>query len=302
MSRVAIKVIRPVAIVVAVSAISACTPPAPPPAPPPPPPPVVERVPYRPLPPNQAAYVMDIPRIGADGVRQTPNVGISADERVWYFRSAWNVAALNCLGAENQPILDAYSNYIKTYARPLKQTNDRIDSVYAKKAGSSRAAIKARESRMTLIYNFFALPAARRDFCRAGLDISNRYLTAGKVDPTTFATTNFPVFEQPFENFFQAYEAYERDSAAWDARYGERYGSSQPGYMAVQRARGAYVPVAGESSPSQLISDGKLAETKVIDPDTGAAIPVAPVDTSRTSVPVVQPIPNDAGQNDTPQG
>ena len=66
-----------------------------------------EIIPPRPIPPNGAAYVMSIPRLGADGVRQTVNSGLSADERAWNFRAAWNVAALNCLAPEYQPILDA---------------------------------------------------------------------------------------------------------------------------------------------------------------------------------------------------
>ena len=85
----------------------------------------------------------------------------------------------------------------------------------------------------------------------------------------------------------------------FNARYGERYGASQPGYVAVKNARGYQTPQPG-SDPASL-SATPLQETKVIDPDTGAQIPVAPVDETRSSVPVVQPIPNDAGNDDTPQ-
>jgi hypothetical protein len=295
MSRVSNTVIRITTLVVGVGIVGACGPKSTPPPPPPPPPQAAERVPYRPLPPNQASYVMDIPRLGADGVRRTPNTGISDDERVWYFRSAWNVAALNCLGAQNQPILDGYSGYIKTHSRALKAANDRIDAVYAKKAPSKRAGIQSRESRMTLVYNFFALPPARGDFCQNALDISNRYLSGGKVDPAAFAQANFSLFERPFENFFSAYEKYERESAAWDAQYGSRYGSSQPGYLAVQRARGSHVPTPGISGATQLTSNEQIRQTTVVDPTTGASIPVAPIDTSRESVPVVQPIPTKPG-------
>lgn len=300
MSRVSVTFIRAATLAVSTAAISACGPKSTPP-PPPPPPPAVERVPFRPLPPNQAAYVMGIPRMDSLGVRQTPNVGITDDEKMWYFRSAWNVAALNCMGAQNQPILDGYSNFIKTHARPLKSANDRIDAAYAKRLGSKRAAIQTRESRMTLVYNFFALPPARGDFCNTALDISNRYLAGGGVDPAAFAVANFPLFEQPFENFFRGYEQYERDAAAWDAQYGERYGASQPGYVAAQRARSAYVPTPGESNPALLTSNPQVREATVIDPTTGASIPVVPIDPSRESVPVVQPIPADAGANDSPR-
>ena len=52
----------------------------------------------------------------------------------------------------------------------------------------------------------------------------------------------------------------------------------------------------------ETLSTPATEQTRVIDPDTGAPIPVVPVDETRTSQPVVQPIPNDAGEDDTPQG
>ena len=54
-----------------------------------------EATPYRPLPPNGAAYAMTIPAVGADGVRRTINTGLDRDDTIWHVRSAWNVAALN---------------------------------------------------------------------------------------------------------------------------------------------------------------------------------------------------------------
>lgn len=285
-------IIRFTTLAAAAAGLSACATPAPPP-PPPPPPPVVEAVPYRPIPPNQAAYVMEIPRVGPDGVRMTPNVGITDDQKVWYFRSAWNVAALNCLGPVNQPTLDGYSKFIKTHAKQLKSANDRIDAAYAKTAATKRDAIKQREAKMTLVYNFFALPAARGEFCQAALDVANRYNAGGVSDGAAFALANFAVLQQPFENFFRAYEQYQQASAAWDARYGATYGASQPGYVAVQRTRAAAIPAPGTSAPAQLTIDPNVRQTTVTDQATGAQIPVVPVDTTRQSTPVVQPIPTE---------
>ncbi|HBM71722.1 MAG TPA: hypothetical protein DD436_03650, partial [Erythrobacter sp.] len=86
--------IRMAAVAAGIAVLGAC---ATPPPPPPPPPPVVEAVPIRPQPPGQASYVMTIPRVNSLGQRETVHLGISDDEKVWHFRSAWNVAALNCL-------------------------------------------------------------------------------------------------------------------------------------------------------------------------------------------------------------
>lgn len=298
MSRGSNITIRMAAVAAGLAVLGACTTPAPPPPPPPPPPPV-EAVPIRPLPPGQASYVMRIPPVNSLGLRETVNLGISDDEKVWHFRSAWNVAALNCLDPQYQPILDAYSSYIKDFARPLKRINDRIDADYRTEYRGRREAIMARESQMTMVYNYFALPPARADFCRTALGISQQYLATQDVDPIGFALANFATFEGPFERFFVAYEQYERESAAWDARYGERYGASQPGYVAVMNARSSRLPQPG-ADPAEL-SATPLQETRVVDPETGARIPVVPIDETRASLPIVQPIPNDAGEDDTPQ-
>lgn len=285
---------RLILIPVGLAALSACATPAPPPPPPPPPPPV-EAVPFRPIPPMGAAYVMDVPQIGPNGQRMTVLASPSVDERVWYFRSAWNVAALNCTGPAYQPILDGYAAYIKNHARALKQVNDRIDASYRKQYAVSRDAIKAREKTMTTVYNYFALPPARAGFCQEALGVAAQALATPKYDPADFAASNFNGLVSPFDRFFTAYEQYQRDSAAWDAQYGPRYGASQPGYLAVQAAarRVAVVPQAGVSDPTQTTAAKVVGTGVVIDQTTGAQIPVIPVTRGLTSVPVVQPVAKD---------
>ncbi|MFN9633040.1 MAG: hypothetical protein ACK554_06085 [Erythrobacteraceae bacterium] len=266
--------------------LAACATPAPPPPPPPPPPPVVEAVPYRPLPPGGAHYVMDIPAHGPDGKRVTVNTGISDDQLVWHLRSAWNVAALNCLAPEYEPILEAYRGFLTKNARSLKSTNDRIEAEYAKKHKTKRAAYVARDGTVTQVYNFFALPAPRSGFCRAALEMSNRALASPPTDPLAFARANFDGLLVPFETFFDDYEAYQRASAEWDAKWGAQYGASQPGWVVVQQARASGAPVPGIGD---LTGQG-VEMTTVIDPVTGAAVPVVPVNENVTSQPVVQPI------------
>jgi hypothetical protein len=55
------------------------------------------------------------------------------------------------------------------------------------------------------------------------------------------------------------YEQYRIDSAAWDERWGELFGHTQPGYVAVHGGGGREQP--------EVVRE-------VIDPDTGVAIPV----------------------------
>lgn len=298
--------IRITAVALGVSVLAACATPAPEPVyvpPPPPPPPPVEIIPYRPLPPGGAAYVMNIPSLGSDGLRQTIHRGISDDEKVWHFRAGWNAAALNCTAPEYSVINQTYNTFINQHQRTLVRVNNRIEEQYRKAEGSRRAALLAREEKLTKVYNFFSLPPARRQFCRTMLEMANNALAMPPTDPIAFALENFAILESPFNTFFADYETYERESAAWDARYGATYGSSQDGWVAVQKARlegNPNVPTVGESSPTSTLANPNVAAGVVTDAETGAEVPVIPVDDDVVSQPVVQPIPNDSPE-DTPQ-
>ncbi|MBV7259334.1 hypothetical protein KCG46_07075 [Erythrobacter sp. WH158] len=244
---------------------------------------------------------MRIPSKDILGRRQTVNRGITDDEKVWHFRSAWNVAALNCTSARHQPVLDAYSAYIKDHARDLKRVNDRIDRKYRNEMGARRAGIIEREGKMTSVYNFFALPPARSDFCAAALDISNRALAAPPTDGVAFAMQNFTLLQQPFLTFFDEYDQYRRESARWDAKYGATYGASQPGWVAVQdaKARGVVIPTVGENPAATTTASTQTAGT-VVDETTGAEVPVVPVQDGFISQPVVEPIPTEGEETPAP--
>ena len=281
-----------------VALLAACAtppPPPPPPAPPPPPPPPapVEVIPYRPIPPAGAAYRMGVPRVGPEGRRLTVNSNLDENETVWQFRSGMNVAALNCLDPQYSPINEAYGAFLKGNARRLTAANNAIEKQFREEAGTRREALLAREAYMTQVYNYFANPGARQSFCDVALAIANEALATPPEDPVSFATGALGRFEAAFEQFFRDYEQYEVDSAAWDARYGERYGASQPGWVVVH----------GSGSPSVatgLIDTGtpQLAG-ELQDPETGAAIPIIPVPENAAGTPVVQPVAqgSDAGGN-----
>lgn len=243
---------------------------------------------------------MAIPPQNPQGKRLTINRDLTEDETVWHFRSAWNVAALNCLGEPYGPIVEGYRSYVLDNERTLKRINDRVEQEYRRRERSRREALLAREEHQTRVYNFFALPSVRADFCRVVLDISNRLLAAPPEDPAAFALDNFDNLEVPFDRFFTAYEAYQRDSAAWDTKYGALYGPSQPGWVAVQEAKanGAPIPSVDDADPTDtLLAPTPVAGT-VVDAETGAELPVIPVQEGIYSQPVVEPLPSNEGDED----
>ena len=247
---------------------------------------------------------MQIPPLNAQGLRVTVNRDLTADERVWHFRSAWNVAALNCLGDPYGPIIEGYRAYVLNNAKVLKRINDRVEQEYRRRERSRRAALLAREEHMTRVYNFFALPSARGEFCRTVLDIATQYRDQPGSDPAAFALANFARVEAPFDRFFSAYEGYQRASAQWDARYGDLYGPSQPGWVAVQKARanGEAIPSAEDDDPGDTLSKPAEVAGTVTDETTGAQVPIIPVQDGFVSQPVTEPLPaGEPSKSDPPQ-
>lgn len=204
------------AVAVTLAALAGCAK-APPPAPPPPPPVVV--IPPIPTPPMGAPLTMNIPAVQADGQRHTVNYGISTSQAVWNLRSGYNVAALNCIEPEFQPILDGYKTFLKRYEKSLAKASKEIDASF-RTQHTGRAAIVARETYQTQVYNFFSLPPVDAGFCKAAMELSAELQT---VDPSQFESYSYvglAKLEAPFKAFFDAYAQYQADLAAWQSRYG----------------------------------------------------------------------------------
>lgn len=176
-------------------------------------------IPPKPTPPDGAPLEMAIPAVGADGQRATVNSGISNMQSVWNLRSGYNVAALNCTEAKYNPILEGYRRFLKVYSKSLAQANKEID-VSFRTQHSGREAIKARETYQTAVYNFFSLPPAGDAFCNAAMDLS---VDLEAVTPEQFeawSPVGLAKLEKPFKDFFDAYDKYRHDLAAWESSYG----------------------------------------------------------------------------------
>lgn len=215
--------VKNLSAIIFITAVAACAPPppvkvAPPPIilPPPPPPP-----PAMPLPPGQAAASMTIPPIGLDGVRITPNRGLSRDEQIWHFRSALNVAALNCQGPVWGQIATEYNKFIVTHKVLLSKTSKTVDREYVARF-KGQNGLRVRDTKMTDLYNYFALPPVRAEYC----DMALRKVTEGNLVPKEalpeYAMGGLSDLDGVFINFYNAYVQYERDLADWNMKYAPR--------------------------------------------------------------------------------
>ena len=212
------------ACVFALGTVAACAPkpvvaptPVPTPAPvvvlPPPPPPAM------PLPPGGAAASTVLPAYGPDGVRITPNRGLSRDEAIWNFRAALNVAALNCQGPVWGVIAQNYNRMIVVHKAQLTRTNTAVDTEYRKRFAGQNA-LRVRDTRTTELYNYFALPPVRETFCNLALQKSNEVLAVPIAGFADYSIAGLGDIDNIFLGFYDAYAQYQRDLADWNLKYG----------------------------------------------------------------------------------
>lgn len=189
----------------------------------PPPPPVAEAVPARPQPPLGASAKMVLPPRGADGQYVTINSGITPAEAAWHLRAGLNVAALGCTGVQGQEIVKAYNAMLRTRAAPLAAADRAIQA--RTKAERGAGWQDAHDSRMTKLYNFFALPPVQSRFCAVAADVARREQQVAPTGFQAFAVEALAELSAPFDKFYADYDEYRVQLAAWDARYGGSQGT-----------------------------------------------------------------------------
>jgi len=184
----------------------------------PPPPPVVVAPPRMPSPPSNAMLAMTVPALRADGLRDTPMRDIDDNEKLWYFRAAFNVAALNCQNPQHFRIADDYNLFLKTHKRELDRVNKIVETNYRKRHGAGFARIRDTEN--TQVYNFFAFPPTKNDFCEAALVLGQEAAAIPSKDLVAFGARALPTLEGVFDRFYASYESYQTDLQKWIALYG----------------------------------------------------------------------------------
>jgi hypothetical protein len=155
-------------------------------------------VPPQPTPPGGASPNLTVPPLDVMGVRRTVNYGISAAQTTWNLRSAYNVAALNCLDRNTR----RSSSTTAPSSRPRRASCQRSTSPSTKNSGAQRPAFRRpREAYMTQVYNYFALPPTLPSFCDAVLAMSTEAATVKSADLDGFAARSLPVLERVFLRF-----------------------------------------------------------------------------------------------------
>lgn len=194
--------------------LAACTvaPPGPPIKPSP--------VPPMPIPPNGAALGMYIPPADASGNRNTPNSMLSVDESIWHFRSAYNVAALNCLSPVHRVLADDYNMFIALHRARLMQANLAVDADFRTRYPGANG-LRVRDTHMTDIYNYFALPPVTAGFCDLMLTKAKEANALSSEQLGAFSIETLAEIDDLFIEFYEAYERYQQQLRDWEALYGK---------------------------------------------------------------------------------
>ncbi|MEH6755954.1 MAG: hypothetical protein V7676_00420 [Parasphingorhabdus sp.] len=211
-----IKNLRLFATVIAVSALAACQA-----APPPPvaPVPVPQYTPRAPTTPFGASANTIVPLVRPDGLRETINRDLGPLETVWHVRAALNVAALSCTGPEYERLVGDYNAFIGNNEKYLRNANNAIVSKARREIGSNYKVEHDRHQ--TILYNYWSFSPLRRPFCDQAVQVSQRAIITKTEDMAAFGEQALMELEKPFTDFYQAYEQYEKDLAAWRVQYGQ---------------------------------------------------------------------------------
>ncbi|GAA0467376.1 hypothetical protein GCM10009096_05190 [Parasphingorhabdus litoris] len=158
-----------------------------------------------------------VPPLRADGLRQTINRDLGPLETLWHVRAALNVAALSCTGPQYARLVSDYNAFIGNNKKYLRNANSAIISKFRREQGSGYK--QAHDRHQTSLYNYWSFSPLRRPFCDQAVQVSQRAIITKEDGMKDFGAQALAELEKPFNDFYLAYEEYERDLDAWRLQY-----------------------------------------------------------------------------------
>ena len=100
----------------------------------------------------------------------------------------------------------------------LSKTSKSVDREYVKRYPKANG-LRIRDTRMTDLYNYFALPPVRAQYCDMSLRKLNEANQVPKEALPEYAIGGLADIDNLFVSFYDAYLKYERDLADWNMKY-----------------------------------------------------------------------------------
>ena len=135
----------------------------------------------------------------------------------------------------------------------MTESEAKIEQLRADKA----AADKAAADKATTLTETVARAETERT---AALQLANQWAVLPPENLEAFAMTELADLDAAFEQSFQVFEQYQRDVAAWDARYGAEYGAA---YGVYPNAQPTVQPTVQSIGVGQDISSAGNADEAV---------------------------------------
>ncbi len=177
----------------------------------------------RPTPPLGAVATLRVPAIDpVTGLRPSPNQNLSDNAAVWHFRSAFNVAALNCVPPTYASVNEYYSTFLIKMKRPLAKANTGLEAEYRTRnpGVSANVASRLRDTASTEIYNYYSLPPMLPQFCALMLQKGPEAALLTEAQLLPFSRQALVEIDAIYAKFYDDFEQYQRDLAEWEAAQG----------------------------------------------------------------------------------
>lgn len=136
----------------------------------------------------------------------TPNHDLTQPAALWHLRAGLNVAALQCAPA-GSALEGDYNRLLAVHRRALAAAHRALLD-----AADSRAAF---DRAMTRVYNYFAQPPARGEFCATAARVAGAIAATDPGSVTERAPEALEELDRPFVQLKAAQADYIRRLAAW---------------------------------------------------------------------------------------
>lgn len=168
-----------------------------------------------PLPPGNAAPTLRLPQRDENGDFLTPNRDLHGERAFWNVRIALNVAAIGCRGAHGTQLVADYNHLLQRHAALVRSSETLVIASLARSTGSN--GIAARDKLSTRLFNYFAQPPAQAEFCAAAAQVAAELAQNSTDHAMPRATALLARLDQPFVDFYHAYDRYQVELVAWKA-------------------------------------------------------------------------------------
>lgn len=171
-------------------------------------------LPREPEPPGNAAPTLRLPPRDATGEFETPNRDLYGERAFWNVRIALNVAAIGCRGPQAAEMVADYNRLLTRHAQLVRSSETLVIANLARAGGNG---IAARDKLSTRLFNYFAQPPAQAGFCDEAAEVASELADGSSEHALMRASAWLARLDQPFVDFYHAYDRYRVELVAWKA-------------------------------------------------------------------------------------